>query len=188
MPAGSDIFWVARNQTSAEGSSSSIQREEDAFLSPPCRKWKVMAVPWKQEKKGYPWSQSPWAARGHFMGSPVHLCTPLTARGRKSASPLKLMGESDLSKEVNNFPVGSKRVKSLAPDWDHEGSCIVTKLTWSRHLHSCASWKGFWNDLSSVLSNAKHESNRTLDLSQHSNVPVSAKYISLKYNTDQKIK
>lgn len=49
---------------------------------------------------------------------------------------------------------------------------------------------GFWNDLCAVLSNAKYESNRSMDLSQHSNSPVceaaQQKYISLKYNADQK--
>jgi len=91
---------VAHTQTSAERSSYSIQGEAAAFLSPPCRKGKVMAVPGKQGKKGYPWSQSPWAARGHFMGSQVHLCTPLTVHGRKSMSSLKLLGEPDLNKEI----------------------------------------------------------------------------------------
>lgn len=38
---------------------------------------------------------------------------------------------------------------------------------------SCASGDGFCNDLSAALSDAKYESNRPMDLSQHSNSPVS---------------
>lgn len=61
------------------------------------------------EKKGYPWSRSPWAARGHGMGSPAHLCTALAACGCTSMSPPKSLRESGLNKEIKESELLSYR-------------------------------------------------------------------------------
>lgn len=151
LAAGSDIFSVAHNQTSAEQASSSIQGEASAFLSPPCRKGKVMAVPGKQRRKGYPRSQGPWAARSHLVGSPVPSRTALTAHGGASVPPRKLLGEVDLNREVKEcewLSKGNKRGKSLRPgswrprDCSGSSSCITAvknrverKFTQSRERH-----------------------------------------------------
>lgn len=97
------------------------------------------------EKKGYLWSQSPWAARGHFMGSPnTFVYTPLTARGCKSMSPRKLLGESDLNKEIQTPKELSyrKQMGETTRSRIFETTVFVKlfrKLWWHR---GCLAWAG----------------------------------------------
>lgn len=118
------------------------------------------------------------------MGSPAHPCTSLSTRGGKSMPPLKLLGELDLNRKVKDWEwlsKGSKCGKSWRPqDCSWSFTCItaVKNISWERNSPREGNsvlcfWWWILNDLSAALSDAKYESNRTTDLSQHSNSPVS---------------